>query len=240
MQVVSEANTTPSKTSVRRAGSTVRKHAQGDASDEELEAAVDVIVAYRAQFSEPLVDVNRRLRVMCQGLGVGHDITQRLKKSKTILSKLTREPGLDLSRMQDVGGCRVVVATLADLRRVEAEILRLWNGKVHHIKDYVESPRDSGYRAVHIIVVSQGQQIEIQLRTESMHTWAETVEAFSVVTRENLKQDGSHLVQEFMLTQSKKIAHIEQGKPVPKAILDEADRLSNEVTVYLNALLGGA
>lgn len=66
---------------------------------------------------------NNGLRHRARSLGIDAEVTQRLKRSQTILDKLRREPTLDLSRMQDVGGCRAVVETKDDLRRLEARIL---------------------------------------------------------------------------------------------------------------------
>ncbi|WP_186372404.1 RelA/SpoT domain-containing protein [Arthrobacter woluwensis] len=176
---------------------------------------------YRAQFSRPLIATNGRLSRLCYHLGLDAEITQRLKKSPTILDKLRREDGLDLSRMQDIGGCRAVVATAEELYLLSEEAQALWAQDVHHVKDYVAEPRPSGYRAIHVVVMESGLPIEIQLRTTQMHEWAETVEAFSNRLGENLKQDGTHVVQEFMAT----IADIPYVGNDPSALLQLTDKL---------------
>jgi putative GTP pyrophosphokinase len=223
----------PSKSSVRRAGSTIRKYRAGECGAEDFEAAITVMVAFRSQFTEPLLAVNRRIRDIGIRNGLPSEVTQRLKKSATILNKLSREPGLDLSRMQDIGGCRVVVPSLENLRQFQHKVEAEWAGFLHHIKDYVEEPRASGYRAVHVIVVQDERQIEIQLRTEPMHSWAETVEAFSGVVGTNFKQDGSHVVQEFMQVMSQMMAAAEAGTTLDEAVIDKLTTLRTEVTAYL-------
>lgn len=45
----------------------------------------------------------------------GVQIAQRLKRRPTIIDKLKREPGMRLSRMHDIAGCRVIFKNLADL-----------------------------------------------------------------------------------------------------------------------------
>lgn len=93
-------------------------------------------------------------------------VIQRLKRENTIYEKITqRESELDLSRMRDIGGCRVVLAhdDLSDLYR-----LRDWAGtKWEECRgiDYIQKPRRFGYRAIHLIVKQDGFLIEIQLRT---------------------------------------------------------------------------
>ena len=42
--------------------------------------------------------------------------------------------------------------------------------------DYVDAPRHSGYRGVHVILTHDERTIEVQLRTTRMHNWAITVE----------------------------------------------------------------
>ena len=91
--------------------------------------------------------------------------------------------------------------------------------------DYIVSPRDSGYRGVHVIVEYGGRQIEVQLRTRAMHAWALTVEAQTVRTGINLKQDGTHDLQLLMAEISKAVALEEVREPVPGSLLEEIDRL---------------
>jgi putative GTP pyrophosphokinase len=231
--------TPPSKSAVRRAGSNIRGYVNGQCSEEVLDAALQVVLAYRAQFADPLVTVHTKLRKIHEDLDMQGEpsqaVTQRLKKSTTIVEKLHREAGLNLARMQDIGGCRMVVETLDHLRLVESEVGKLWGPAVDHTKDYIVSPRESGYRAVHLIVIEAGLQIEIQLRTEQMHRWAVLVEAFSGVVSLNLKQDGNHLIQDFLGMMSSMNALREEGGEPSQAQLDRFRTLKREVTEYLKA-----
>lgn len=109
-----------------------------------------------------------------------------------------------------------MVGTLDDLRRLEKRVVdRL---RVLNYADYTETPRKSGYRAVHIIVPYQEMAIEIQLRTRSMHAWALAAEGYSELTGENLKQDGEHPIQLFMASASDIMALQEKGEPVPSEL----------------------
>lgn len=227
----------PSKSQVKKAGSTLRKYLRGDLTDEDLFlGALDTVEVWRRAHSGPLVSANNGLRSRCKTIGVESEVTQRLKRSQTILDKLRRQPNLDLSRMQDIGGCRAVVSDKDDLRRLEAQILKTFKDPVSH-KDYIACPRVSGYRGVHLVVEYQERCIEIQLRTETMHDWALAAEQFSGMTGENLKQDGDHPIQEFLKVAAEMLALREDGVDVPQemATLHEKRRIA-----AVSSLRGGA
>lgn len=51
------------------------------------------------------------------------------------------------------------------------------NWKLHgRVRDYRDEAADSGYRAVHVMVIRDGRLIEIQLRDPREHEWALAVE----------------------------------------------------------------
>ena len=49
-------------------------------------------------------------------------VVQRLKRLDTICGKLMRYPDMELFRMQDLGGCRVILPTIADVYRVKERL----------------------------------------------------------------------------------------------------------------------
>lgn len=121
--------------------------------------------------------INMGLRRHVGRAEVSARITQRLKKIPTIIEKLVfREPSLNLNTMHDIGGCRAVVPDLDALERLVSVIVERRADQILKHRNYIDSPRISGYRAHHLIVESNGLPVEIQLRTVSMHKWAETVE----------------------------------------------------------------
>lgn len=205
---------TPSNKQAKKAGSTIRKYYRGEAAIDAAIAATHTLERWRRAHYVPLVSANNGLRSRARTAGVDAEVSQRLKRRATILDKLRREPTLDLSRMQDIGGCRAVVDSIDDLRRLEE---RLRNGRVPVAgsADYIVTPRESGYRGVHVVVEYQGRQIEIQLRTKVMHAWALAAENYSQLVGLNLKQDGDHPVQLFLSTASEIMALQETSQPVP-------------------------
>ncbi len=200
---------------------------------DDFEPHLDTIVAYRASFAQPLDAVHRGLLDVHDEVDVDGETSRRLKKLSTIIDKLWREPGLDLSRMQDIGGCRSVVETRDELQALRYRIDARWDCRT---KDYVLTPRDSGYRAVHMIVEHDGHAIEIQLRTKTMHTWAQTVEAFSSILGENYKQDGDHIVQQYMVAMSALMNATECGRTVQSEVTGIVDRLRPQVMELISGI----
>lgn len=114
------------------------------------------------------------------------EVTQRLKRIWTIIDKLVREPKMQLATMQDIGGCRAVLASIDDVRRVQRRLMR--NRPPLRVSDYIAEPRASGYRALHAVVEYDNRKIEVQLRTRVMHEWAITVERLGGRLRADLKR----------------------------------------------------
>ncbi|MDO5080198.1 RelA/SpoT domain-containing protein [Buchananella hordeovulneris] len=192
-----------SKSGVRKLGSKLRKHAAGELTAEEFEDVKERIDKYRKSFNPLLSSVYEHLHLVAENMPFSIEITRRLKRMETIVGKLVeRETGADLSRLQDIAGCRMVVlGGLPELYRLREEVCRAWDGRVWKLDDYVTNPRLSGYRAVHVIVKSADsfgfeRLVEIQLRTVLMHVWANLVERVTEVAGCNYKQDGAGGVYE--------------------------------------------
>lgn len=105
-------------------------------------------------------------------------VAQRLKRSPSIISKLKRFPKMKLSRMQDIGGLRAVVSNLEVARQLtESYKSSRFTHDLVGEKDYIEYPKDTGYRGIHLVYKYQnrrvalydGLHIELQIRTRLQH-----------------------------------------------------------------------
>lgn len=217
---------------INRAGRLLKKYMTSDMSyDDKVRLAYDVLLDFRAVHQAPLGAATMGLRSMVRTAGCPVEVSQRLKRVPTILDKLTREPTLPLASMQDIGGCRAVVNTIEELRRVEARLKK--NRPPVRVSDYVTHPRRSGYRGVHVVVDYHGRNIEVQLRTQVMHEWAITVERLSGRIGTNLKGDGLHVVQRLLAVISHAMALEEQGMTVDALLLEEMSELRSAAAPYL-------
>ncbi len=214
----------PSRNQIRKAASVIRHVVDPDrrGSYDEFVAAFDTIQLFRAAHQTPLVKANMGLRSIASSEGVPAVISQRLKRMATIMDKLHRHPTMDLSRMQDIGGCRAVVESIEELRRMERKLKH--NRPPVGYDDYIVNPRGSGYRAVHVVVCYEDQEridrrIEVQLRTPHMHAWAIAVERLSGRLDVDVKSGfGPPEVQVWMAAISEAMALEERGKPVPDSL----------------------
>ena len=115
-----------------------------------------------------------RLEVVQGLLAEGLQGTSRLKTTSTIIDKLRRESTMHLSRMRDIAGVRIVIdGDRLEQDRVVERIRGLFPDTRTIDRRAVPS---HGYRAVHVIVRTQGCLVEVQVRTHMQDIWAQTVE----------------------------------------------------------------
>jgi putative GTP pyrophosphokinase len=215
----------PSRSQIRKASSVIRHGISADrrASHNEFVDAIDTIQRFRAAHSMPLGKANMGLRSIAYSLSIKAEISQRLKRLATIVDKLHRHPTMDLSRMQDIGGCRAVVKSIDDLRQVERRLKH--NRPPVGYDDYILNPRESGYRAVHVVVCYEDlervdRRIEVQLRTPTMHAWAIAVERLSGRLDVDAKSGlGPPEIQAWLSAISEAMALEEAGHKVPESLL---------------------
>lgn len=184
-----------------------------------VDRALTCVLTYRATHQYSLTKATMGLRSMVRTERCPIEVSQRLKRITTILDKLKREPTLPLASMQDIGGCRAVFATVGELRRVERRLKK--NRPPVRYNDYIERPRASGYRAIHVVVsypneAGEQRAIEVQLRTKAMHDWAIAVERLSGRLGSDLKSyRGPAELLEFLTAISEAMALEEAGMTVP-------------------------
>lgn len=124
--------------------------------------------------------------------------SQRLKRLTSIQYKLDLNPSMGLGGMQDIGGFRIVLKDVAELKFVDDIII---NSKFDDFTlekryDYIDSPKGSGYRSIHFIYKYHseseeydGLRFELQIRTKIQHSWATAVETAGLYTNTSLKSN---------------------------------------------------
>lgn len=188
-------------------------------ASEEIMKAMAILLGFRAAHQYPLLKANMGLRSMVQTEGCRVEVSQRLKRVPTIIDKLMREPTMQLANMQDIGGCRAILANIDELGRVSR---RLAKNRPGRIDNYVKNPRASGYRAIHHIVQYDGRKIEVQLRTGIMHEWAITVERLGGGLQTDLKSGrGPEPVLAWLEAISRAMALEERGEVVDTGLIEE-------------------
>ena len=220
-----------SKGTVNRGGETLRSAWSGARVDlSAWDEAVDVLSDFRMAHGYPLQMVASSLRYHVSKRCVAGDVGQRLKRLPTIIDKLSRHPSMALARMQDIGGCRAVVADESDLRLVLRQLRKSNAWTIVNEKDYLATPKPDGYRAFHLVVEKEGRAIEIQLRTQGNHDWAELVESVDRRHGLGLKVGrASTDVQEYFRLGADMIAAREAGAIPDAAAVDRFRDLHESV-----------
>lgn len=208
------------------------------AGDDEMgEAEFNAMAAvweFRQTFAYPMTKVSANLRYYVSKFNGGEVVVaQRHKRLPRIIHKLERHQRMRLSQMQDVGGCRAVVRSQQAAFDILGGVRDNWD--VVRVDDYVSVPRDTGYRALHVIVKRDSCAVEVQLRTEGQQTWADEVERLDGRTAHLLK-DGEGPADALNYTRqlSDLIAKVDAGEVVAD---DDIQRLRRMRTDAVSALV---
>ena len=190
-----------SKGQVSKAGRSLRM----GATEKEREDAIRIVQDFRASHSYPLMLIKNHVWRTAKIIAPDVIIARRLKRLPTIINKLER-PTLDgitantteITRMQDIGGCRAIFSSIEQVRAFYEKIKS--SQSVHAIlkaTDYNASPKQSGYRGIHLIYncyqnssdtsAWKGHKIEVQVRTRVQHAWSTAVELIDLFERTDLK-----------------------------------------------------
>ena len=149
-------------------------------------------------------------------------VVQRHKRAPSIIGKLTRFPKMELSRMQDIGGCRAIVSSVRDVQRLNEHIqTSRTRNELHREYNYIADPKESGYRGIHLTYKYNGEKteyngyfVEVQLRSKVQHAWATTVEIVDTFTDQALKSSkGSQDWLKFFRMASAEFARLEKCPP---------------------------
>jgi putative GTP pyrophosphokinase len=234
-----------SKKRVSAAGGRLRERTHTDED-------VRVIEEWRAAHSVVLNNFSTILRARTRGQEISR--AQRLKRAKTIIDKLARFPKMQLARMDDVAGCRLIFTNISQLRAFREQLHSArFDHKLRNVEnldkyDYILRPKSSGYRGIHDIyeynVRSErnahlnGLYIEIQYRTLVQHAWATAVEVIGFVTESQPKfQKGDKRFEDAMAYASEILARTHEGLPGPlssltyRQLLDEFLALDSEISL---------
>lgn len=109
------------------------------------------------------------------------NVTGRPKTRKTLVEKLLRTPEIKLPAVHDVAGVRLVGSfSIFEQQQAAAIIQQAFDRQVDVSKpsqlvNRLERP-SHGYRALHVVVWPEGRPVEIQIRTDVQHAWAELME----------------------------------------------------------------
>ena len=155
--------------------------------DSEVESWEEVILIYRSalkQIATKLEILNDEFQHVHRYNPIEH-IKSRLKTSESIVKKLRRQGHEStihnmVQYVNDIAGIRVICSFTSDIYRIAEMITNQGDIKVISVKDYLVSPKPSGYKSYHMLVSVPvylsdrivDTKVEIQIRTVAMDFWA--------------------------------------------------------------------
>jgi putative GTP pyrophosphokinase len=232
-----------SKKRVNRAGESIRKGLQ---TAEDL----NVIEEWRAAHRAVLNNFQAILRNRTRGKDIS--VAQRHKRKRTIFDKLNRFPGMALSRMDDIAGCRLIFKDLQTLVKFREKLHKAhFNHKLRNELDkydYIKTPKSTGYRGIHDVYEykvnseagkeSDGLYLEIQYRTLVQHAWATAVEVIGFITESQPKfQQGDIRYETAMSLSSEILARAFENSKGALAELADREVVANFLMLDKELLL---
>ena len=180
-----------SKSQINRLGERLRKDLHEDAD-------LELLDTYRTSFE----DAQERVLSTLRDLGL-EAVGRIAKTTPSIVAKLKRGT-IMLAKIQDIAGCRVIMENIAEQDRVGALVTHAFPSA--KLVDRRQKP-SHGYRAVHIIVETDGKLVEVQVRTELQHLWASLSEGWANAVDHFIKYGGGpEDIQAFLQTQAQLVA----------------------------------
>ena len=214
-------------------------------TDEEWEAVdghLEVVNNFRVSHNYPLTIFQQNLLDSARRFETDPLVAQRIKRLSSIWRKLIAHPTMRLTQMQDIGGCRAVLESVERVRKLVKHYSE--KSRIKHKPlprdDYIEQPKASGYRGVHLIyhyvsdkkATYNGLKIEMQIRTRYQHAWATAVETVGTFVGQALKSSlGDDDWLRFFALMGSVIAMREKTPLVPNTPVKRRDLIS-EVAYY--------
>jgi len=166
---------TLSKTQIDRLGDRLKK---GSPSEADLRLLDEYRLSFGDAYNTVIRTIREKLRL---------EPTGRTAKTPSSIAEKLRRESIRLSQIQDIAGCRIIVPDVFTQDHITAT-LRDTFPETRVMDRRMNSSH--GYRAVHVIVMTQGVSVEIQVRTALQDLWAELSERLSDVVDSSIKYGG--------------------------------------------------
>lgn len=177
-------------------------------TDEELQIQLNKIDLL---YSSAVRELETKLQILSDDFGKKnsytpiHHVTKRVKTLESIIDKAERygieDPinNLDtvMKQVLDIAGVRVVTNYEEDIYTMSDILLKQNDIELIRVKDYCKSPKESGYRSLHVVVsipvylvnTVEMVPVEIQFRSIAMDTWASLEHELRYKNKGELSED---------------------------------------------------
>lgn len=147
----------------------------------------EVLLKYKFAKDVLETDLNILLKEyeLTNGYNPVEHVKSRIKSSESAIKKLERKgyditPSNIVKHVHDMVGLRIVCSFLSDVSQIVNVIKRSNLFEIKEERDYIKTPKDSGYISyhlnvlvpIHLIDTTEYIEAEIQIRTVAMDFWA--------------------------------------------------------------------
>lgn len=154
--------------------------------------------------------------------GIRAEVSGRPKHIYSIWNKM-RGKDLDFSSLYDVRAFRVIVADVKTCYTVLGLVHNIWTPIPSEFDDYISRPKPNGYQSLHTVVTAEdGRPLEVQVRTQEMHNFAE----YGIAAHWRYKEEGGSNFKSQKYDE--KIAWLRQLLAWKSDVADAADSVAGE------------
>lgn len=170
---------------------TLSEFAEAMVGNEELREETKEFFAMQHVYAAAIKEITTKLEILDEEFHIKYDhnpihhIESRLKSIQSIYAKLKKknlplETEAVKENIYDIAGVRVICNYVDDIEKMAELLLKQNDVTLIRIKDYVNNPKENGYRSLHIVVKVpiflaesvEDTPVEIQIRTIAMDFWA--------------------------------------------------------------------
>lgn len=146
---------------------------------------------FMSYYSCALMEVETKFKVLNEQFSLYYDrnpiesIHTRIKSQSSIVRKLQKKnipptiPNIE-NNIFDIAGVRIVCSFVDDIYNLSKSFLNQDDIRLIEIKDYIQNPKENGYRSLHLIIEipiflsdeKKWVKVEVQFRTIAMDFWA--------------------------------------------------------------------
>jgi GTP diphosphokinase / guanosine-3',5'-bis(diphosphate) 3'-diphosphatase len=148
-------------------------------------AVVERLKMLRERNQGLIDEIELALTTKLKEAGVAGIVAGREKKPYAIWSKMERKQ-ISLEQLSDIYAFRIVVPEIDDCYHTLSVVHTTWHAVPGRFKDYISNPKQNDYQSIHTTIVGpRHQRVELQIRTERMHSVAEYGVAAHALYKDN-------------------------------------------------------